>query len=151
MNGNSLLNCRKNFKRTLKFALKSPLLSSFFFDLKKSPTYEITFAVLLLSAFSSGNFTSFGLLFYVLCSNLAVHFEILSEELKLLGRPNSKEIDRRSGMKEIVKKHQQLLGICKELNEVYAGVFFTQLLFMTEMIAIQGFQIVMVNGVESSG
>lgn len=117
----------------------------FFFDITKSPTYEILLLFVLIASVATGFFTSFTLFFFVICGTLASHFKIVQKEVKFLMHEDQNEEVKHYKIKSIINYHEKLLHLCKTLNEIYSFVFFIQIIYMTELIVLIGFQIITVH------
>jgi hypothetical protein len=128
--------------------------SEFFYEIGQSPAYELTLFIFtcqtytvvvmsvseksLQSGEASRHFHSqvgVDSFFYCSCSNLSAHFEILSE---------SYDGDK----KKFIEKHQTILSLTEELNDIFKPVVFIQFLISSTLLCVLGFQLVMLQGIK---
>jgi odorant receptor len=131
-------------------AFEMPMKSTFPFDNTQSPAYEFTYAIFCSATYitiltcvsfltiqptlytNANIFTQVATdaAFIVSCLNICAHFEILQ---------NSFDGDK----KKFVDRHQDLLELAKEINDLYRPMIFTQFLTSSMLLCVLGFQLLM--------
>lgn len=112
-------------------------------DLQKSPNYEIAILIYLGTTLLTNIYTTFSLIFFVMCNTIAANFDILLEKFRQLKKVKDQN-EWKKDVKEVVQQHYETLRVCKLLNTLYSPVFLLQLFYLTILIALQGIQFVLV-------
>ncbi|XP_047521452.1 odorant receptor 4-like [Pieris napi] len=124
-----------------------PFGVAFPFDPRKNwITYILVYVYEMYSAFRfTYVYIGIEILMVTLCALLSAEFSILRDDFRHI-EPESEETDN-TALKNLVRKHQQLLMYTQLLDEIFNKILFFDLLFVTGIMCLFGFGATVAGGV----
>ncbi|XP_058808730.1 odorant receptor 13a-like [Phymastichus coffea] len=122
------------------------LKADFFYDVQKSPVFEITWIFQCFSTiFAASSFSAVDAFFAVLVLHLCGQLNNLKENLKslLLSSVNIDNVESYSeNLVHIIARHQYLDSFARNIEDAFNVMFLVQMVVSSLVLCLQGYQLV---------
>ncbi|CAG9801188.1 unnamed protein product [Chironomus riparius] len=113
-----------------------PYKTDYFYDIFKYRAYEMTFFIqACLGVYAATLHVLVDTLFFGLCMNVCAHLKIIRQTM-----------NERS-LKETVSYHNRIFDLIAKMNKVFSAILFGEYAFLSLLLGVNGFLIVMTNDI----